>query len=286
MCMLTSTVSLAFFEGILDYLEQRESGRQEMLAQCSRILCCSSIRTPVTSLLTYLDGCGTFGPEVKIFNNDFSQEINNLRFLTRPLSRWVKVKPFSGMWDRDLMFLQARQILKDFGDRSISSNQRGLFIKLSGPQDARLVFERFHGKKFYDVIAVASYISENEFVATIRYFDTIYTSLPTFKVSFFVLVCFVVVQRWYFVFPYREWHFGHHLFWAAVLKFLVLSIASWMLSNPTIPRADGCMMLAAWLYVLVEASLDVLEENFNANVNQARQICAFFCTLHQCANSD
>uniref|UniRef100_A0A915ETC6 Uncharacterized protein n=1 Tax=Ditylenchus dipsaci TaxID=166011 RepID=A0A915ETC6_9BILA len=139
MCMLTSTVSLAFFEGILDYLEQRESGRQEMLAQeisskygctphhsfignffqkmkmlffvyscriphkpaaflmkCSRILCCSSIRTP--------------------------QEINNLRFLNRPLSRWVKVTPFSGMWDRDLMFLQARQILKDFTDTSISSN--------------------------------------------------------------------------------------------------------------------------------------------------------------------
>uniref|UniRef100_A0A915DPE6 RRM domain-containing protein n=1 Tax=Ditylenchus dipsaci TaxID=166011 RepID=A0A915DPE6_9BILA len=131
MCMLTSTVSLAFFEGILDYLEQRESGRQEILAQ---------------------------------------QEINNLRFLNRPLSRWVKVTPFSGMWDRDLMFLQARQILKDFTDTSISSNRHGLFIKLSGPQEARLVLERFHGRKFDDVIAVASYISENEFVASRRIF--------------------------------------------------------------------------------------------------------------------
>uniref|UniRef100_A0A915DPH4 RRM domain-containing protein n=1 Tax=Ditylenchus dipsaci TaxID=166011 RepID=A0A915DPH4_9BILA len=73
-------------------------------------------------------------------------------------------------WDRDLMFLQVRQISKDFRERSFSSNRHGLFIKLSGPQDARLVFERFHGRKFYGVIAVASYISENEYFASRRIF--------------------------------------------------------------------------------------------------------------------
>uniref|UniRef100_A0A915DME4 RRM domain-containing protein n=1 Tax=Ditylenchus dipsaci TaxID=166011 RepID=A0A915DME4_9BILA len=62
----------------------------------------------------------------------------------------------SRRWDRDLMFC--------------NSNRHGLFIKLSGPQDARLVFERFHGRKFYGVIAVASYISENEYFASRRIF--------------------------------------------------------------------------------------------------------------------
>uniref|UniRef100_A0A915DPP0 Uncharacterized protein n=1 Tax=Ditylenchus dipsaci TaxID=166011 RepID=A0A915DPP0_9BILA len=128
-------------------------------------------------------------------------------------------------------------------------------------------------------VVVASLVAYHQYFTKVLSNDV---SLPTFKVSFFVLVCFVVVQRWYFVFPYREWHFGHRLFWAAVLKSLVLSIASWMLSNPTVPPADGCMMLAAWLYVLVEASLDVLEEDFNANVNQARQDIVLFFNEETC----